>query len=229
MFAVPTPSSTPETWTITATLSGSSNSVTVSVSSYGERYDVAIGNILPSSYKEVEYIEVGSTAGPYIQTGVQLSDTAYFEIKAKYTDTPENNSWIFGAWESYKDTILGYYNSKIRYMVGSAGNDVPFDTDIHIYSANSNGLYIDGVSVGSANWTRVPTNLTYYLFNIHGQNKPTKNARVYYCKIWSNGNVVRNLIPCYRKADNVPGMYDVANGVFYTNYGTGSFILGPEV
>lgn len=35
--------------------------------------------------------------------------------------------------------------------------------------------------------------------------------------------------PCYRKADNVAGWYDTAAGVFYTNEGTGSFAVGPDV
>ncbi len=36
-------------------------------------------------------------------------------------------------------------------------------------------------------------------------------------------------IPCYRKADNVAGMYDIVNNVFYTNAGTGKFTVGPDV
>jgi hypothetical protein len=38
-----------------------------------------------------------------------------------------------------------------------------------------------------------------------------------------------HLIPCYRKADNVAGMYDLFSGEFYTNAGTGEFIIGPDV
>lgn len=38
-----------------------------------------------------------------------------------------------------------------------------------------------------------------------------------------------NLVPCYRKADNVPGFYDVINSAFYTNSGTGTFGIGPDV
>jgi len=35
--------------------------------------------------------------------------------------------------------------------------------------------------------------------------------------------------PCYRKADSVPGWYDTANDVFYTNEGTGAFVVGSDV
>jgi hypothetical protein len=45
----------------------------------------------------------------------------------------------------------------------------------------------------------------------------------------SSGVLVRNFIPCYRKSDNVIGMYDVINDAFYTNSGTGTFIKGPNI
>jgi hypothetical protein len=37
------------------------------------------------------------------------------------------------------------------------------------------------------------------------------------------------LKPCYRKADNIPGWYDTRNDTFYTNEGTGTFVVGPNV
>lgn len=228
VFAVPTPVSVPEVWTITAELSGESRSANVSISSYGSRYEVGLAGILPFDYQEVEYIEVGSTAGPYIATGVSVSATAFFEIKAKYTNVQANNTWLFGAWASYKDTILGYYNNGIRFLVGNTGANVSFDTSIHIYSADSNGLYIDGIRVGDASWNNVPTSRSYHVFKVDGQNTPTKSARVYSCKIWSSGELVRDLIPCYRKSDNEPGMYDIINDMFYTNSGTGTFVVGPD-
>lgn len=46
---------------------------------------------------------------------------------------------------------------------------------------------------------------------------------MYRCKIYSNGTLVRDFIPCYRNSDNVIGLYDTLNNVFYTNVGTGTF------
>jgi len=52
---------------------------------------------------------------------------------------------------------------------------------------------------------------------------------IHYMKITENGTVVRHFFPCYRKSDMKPGMYDTVNGVFYTNAGSGEFILGPSI
>lgn len=54
-------------------------------------------------------------------------------------------------------------------------------------------------------------------------------GRIYSLKFIYDGDIVRDFVPCYRISDNVAGMYDMANGVFYTNSGSGSFTVGPDV
>ena len=65
--------------------------------------------------------------------------------------------------------------------------------------------------------------------------------KVFSNKIWINNNLIRDYIPCYSittviNADgikvpaNTKGMYDLVEGKFYTNQGSGEdFIAGPEV
>ena len=49
-------------------------------------------------------------------------------------------------------------------------------------------------------------------------------------KIWNDSNVlVRDFIPCYRKSDNVAWLYDLVNNIFYTNSGTWTFTVWPNV
>ena len=52
---------------------------------------------------------------------------------------------------------------------------------------------------------------------------------VYSLKIYDGDTAVREFIPCYRKSDNIIGMYDLVNGKFYTNSGTEEFIKGEAV
>lgn len=53
----------------------------------------------------------------------------------------------------------------------------------------------------------------------------------YRFKIWDDGTLVRDFIPVYRKSDNKPGLYDLVNGVFYSNEATSGsdFTAGPDV
>ena len=52
---------------------------------------------------------------------------------------------------------------------------------------------------------------------------------MYSARVWDDdGVLVRNLIPCKDPSDAI-GMYDLVNGVFYYNAGTGTFIAGSPV
>ena len=46
---------------------------------------------------------------------------------------------------------------------------------------------------------------------------------------WEKEEFSSLLVPCYRKADNVPGFYDVITNTFYTNQGTGNLVPGPNI
>ena len=48
------------------------------------------------------------------------------------------------------------------------------------------------------------------------------NAKLYSCDIYDNDVLVRDFVPC-KNPSGVIGLYDVVNGVFYQNAGTGEF------
>lgn len=88
-------------------------------------------------------------------------------------------------------------------------------------------VYIDGVPK-----TITTTSLTQnihkiYLFGLDqaGTFIQGEKTRIYSCSFGD----IRNFIPCYRKSDNEPGMYDTITGTFYTNSGTGTFTVGNDV
>jgi hypothetical protein len=53
------------------------------------------------------------------------------------------------------------------------------------------------------------------------------HAKLYRCKCVKSDSLVRDFIPAMRNSDNVVGLYDMVNGGFYTNAGSGKFIRGP--
>lgn len=53
----------------------------------------------------------------------------------------------------------------------------------------------------------------------------TASVRVYYCKIWQGGILVRDFIPLWRSG--VSGMYDKVGRKFYQSEGTSAFFAGP--
>lgn len=184
----------------------------------------------PDGYTALDYIGVGNEKGPYIDTGVLVTSTSYFEVVSQYTDYPESNEWVFGTYSPNKDTMYGCYPTvnDLKFLIGGGISYTGIlDFNKHTYKADSRGMFIDGVNVGSVNWSNVPASNTYDIFSCLPQYESTsKNVRIFSVKIWDNTTLVRNMIPVKRNSDNEVGMYDLVNSVFYTNSGTGSFVTG---
>ena len=68
-----------------------------------------------------------------------------------------------------------------------------------------------------------------YIFNNNnnGSLSGGSSAKLYNCSIYDNGVLIRNFIPCKDTSGTV-GLYDLVNGQFYGNAGTGSFTAGAE-
>lgn len=216
------------TWTVTATLSGSTASDTVTIDS-NEQYDLSFSYHVPALYQEVEYLEVGNTAGPYIDTNCAFTTASEYEVKFQYTGTPGNETWLFGAYADNKATQLGFWNSKIYFRVGGNSALINFDTNIHTYKAATSKFIVDGSELVSPvpNWRNAVLTKAR-IFSSNAGNK-TNRCRIFFVKMWSNGVLQREMYPCYRKSDSVAGMWDKVSELFYTNAGTGSFTVGPDV
>ena len=116
------------------------------------------------------------------------------------------------------------------------------------YLAPGGKFLVDGVEVASTTKTfsnydaYLGKNKTYtkskiFIFASQWLNRSYSNTMAYYSgefklyhfTVSQNGTAVRDMYPSYRKSDNVIGMYDTVNKVFYTNQGTGTFYKGPNV
>lgn len=204
-------------------------------------------HILPDEYQQVEYIQSSGTQR--INTGIAPNDDNYgFKTKFKMTDTPSDWSLmnIGGATvDKHRFGIGGYRsnNWQISYIRGMVDNlhcyanvDNPkpqtnIDYEVE-YNYNGNRIFkLNGVDV----LTNIPKGenpITYTnTWNIFCQAWGTTNytrffmGKLYYMKIYLGTTLVRDFVPCYRKSDNVAGMYDLVNDVFYTNAGSGSFTV----
>ena len=121
---------------------------------------------------------------------------------------------------------------------GIAGNSLCFwkkDTNKHTVKYIFNeGIYMDGQIVSDTVVQAQRSSISERNIGIFASIKGTTpnysvGLRIYNCKFYeANDVLVRNFVPCYRKLDKVAGLYDIVNGVFYTNAGTGEFVVGAE-
>ena len=201
-----------------------------------------IQSILPSEYQQVEYIE--STGTQYIDTGIVASPifemVAVAQFPQNYAGT-SGNAWT-GIGISPSRIGFGYAssisNEYFTVLFASTANKtgIPFDTNKHEFVIQGNGKgkwNIDGSTgnyVGEIDSEFSKGTLPFILFGRYGTSGigGFLNMRLYSFKFTDNNALIRDFIPCYRKADNEIGLFDLVNGVFYTNQGTGTFLKGTD-
>ena len=92
----------------------------------------------------------------------------------------------------------------------------------------SASVTVDGVTrTNAAPTAEGTTNNTTIYINSSRRYAQTRDDVIkwYYFKIFDNGRLIRNYVPCYRKSDNKVGFYDTVHGTFNPSTGTVQFTL----
>ena len=210
----------------------------------GDVKSIELNYRVPIEYQEVEYIE--STGTQYIDTGVPARVHIRCEIDAQcITTNPVDQTLLGGNGTGTQNdvVVIGYnYNSNFNsyyYYVQSAFVDLRgiVDTNRHSFVINfesgNEQFIVDGIVKAqyTSTYTATTSSTTLHLFRRPNGNQ-SFYGRLYALRIYdylNGGKMIREFIPCYRKSDNVAGLWDKANKVFYTNAGSGTFIVGPDL
>ena len=180
-----------------------------------------------SNYNIIDYIE--STGTQYINTGV--IPTELTTIEAKFSTT---KNYPFGVRTSSQSKICYISDSYgvwcLRYGLTSNCTYGTVDENIHTVKMGIDGVYFDGTFVEKPVQDPFTCMGSLYLFALNNNGSPScGNSKIYSFKMYNDGILIRNFVPCYRKSDGVIGMFDTVNNYFYENVGTGEFVTGGEV
>ena len=203
------------------------------------------GTSLPEEYQQVEYLESPNGSTTYIDTGLKATATTGTRIlysNPNYDSSKENifygasSTLMYGGganyyMEVYNPPYWAFGNNCIG-IDFSCQDNVLYDIKIN-YNGDSK-LYINGQLMGTRTGQTSFPNYNLYIFGRNVAGSPDTQYskyrnRIHNLKIWNGTTIQRNFVPCYRKSDMKPGMYDVINRVFYTNAGSGEFVLGPTI
>lgn len=201
-------------------------------------YGIDEKNMLPEEYQQVEYIE--STGTQYIDTLIKANQDTKVEAELQFTNTTEMFD-VFGsrtsATENNFEVIqpggaigIDFENYQNNRLLIKCNAEELLKKYVYVISNKelAIGLYKQDVIV----YNEFETPESIYIFDVSGNPNGFGKAyaRLYYFKMWNNNSLVRDFVPCYRKVDGKPGLYDLVNDVFYTNQGTGDdFIVGASV
>lgn len=218
------------TWTSASNAYGANHSYAAYFTTLADQAKIRIkGNALPDTYQRVEYIQ---TDGAQMINLGKVGDTAATYDIAFIDD---NHRQLMGYGGSGTE-CWGAHNSSLYEAGGSTGN-ISITTSqrrtitwTYNFRDGIGGLDFDGYHIDSTPSKNVDNN-EYKLFNILNDASPQYGCacKLYGLQMWHYGNLVRNLIPCYRKSDNVIGLFDTVGMTFYTNIGTGNFTKGNNI
>ena len=190
--------------------------------------------ILPSGYTQVDYIQ--NTSGAYIDTGYVPDYTNGFRIEVEYEPTVASQRYCVlssynGANHISLEVTTGN-KSRFYYKDGTIDNSIGTITlsknKVVVDYTNNSIKHIANGTQSTPSGTLSGTTPSLYMFVDRDKRFSTftQPLRIYSCKLYNNGTLVRNFIPCYRNSDSVVGMYDVVNNVFYVNEGTETLTYG---
>lgn len=195
---------------------------------------------LPSEYQEVEYLE--STGAQWIKTDIEGRFSASLESEVIFTDSQDSYSVGFKDG-TFQLSGNGCYRVRTQIGYGSSYSNGPTQSlrllkrykYKTIFEPGKQEVYLDDVLVSTSALAKNVDTLTGVHFGIFARlNNDTSaslfsKVKMYYLKISDGDELLGHFIPCYRKSDSKPGMYDTVAKTFYTNAGTGEFLVGADV
>lgn len=200
------------------------------------------GGGLPSGYRELEYIASTASGGQYIDLDILLYDVLNknYDIAIKFNPIGKGKDnttqgTIFGCQDNtgspWPGTFIRVSSAKMvgRYIGGSGkdnvlgqlGNDIELTEKTppskNVYNYNNGGqTHTWGTSL-------------FCVFNNQAKTSQIRfiEAKLYYFKLFVEGTLVRDMIPCVNP-NNVVGLYDLVNNVFYSSPNGAEFVAGEK-
>lgn len=197
------------------------------------------GGGLPAEYQQVEYISCGATGDNYIQTDIPIPTQFPIEIEGKFYPTSNGvyNGTAIAIAKPAAGPALTVTVSQNKCSVGwlVLPTEEQYNKTVELKATIESSGYalsakIDGTNQysDSASGT-VPTLTTSGLKLYLGWRTSNSNmrGRTYFVTGKQNGVKAFEIIPCYRKADFVIGIYDLVSRAFYP--ATGTWTKGADV
>ena len=202
------------------------------------RNGMAVGKPIPYD-AEVDYIGVGATIGPYIDTGYRwTTDNIKIDIEFLLTNNSNALTGLFGSQKVGQDTNWGiqYWNISAGDVGHYIGNTTAFQWNplishkYHIVGETSAShdysVAIDGVAhTGTWSGTVCQDVTTIGLFTLYNNSnmtaRRTNNVNVYSFKLTDDGVLVRDMIPVRFKNEN-----NQSEGAMYDRLGVGG--MNPD-
>ena len=196
------------------------------------------GDLVAPNDKPIFVTYAQSSGTQYVDTGIEGRYGT--TVEARYSDMTVSRCAMFGSVGTNNNHFLGMRNGgNLRFIYGLSGKSgdkytaATYDSNVRevkteVTADGAMNVYVEGVvktQVGALGQNT--TGLDMYLFagNSRGTVGWQASVKLYGCKIWQDGNLVRNFLPC--RKDELVGMYDQVEGVFHPS--VNALVAGPDL
>lgn len=181
----------------------------------------------------IEYIE--STGTQYIDTGFKPNQDTRLTMDVEVLSQNSYPKALFGGRNGDTSTI----DSFVCWIFDASNIRADYGNTNHSFSVSTPGRFTieinkNSASVDSSSFTFSSStfqslyNLALFSQNdVGGIDTRMASIRLYSCKIYDNGTLVRDYKPYY-DSNGVACLYDAVSSSFYYNAGTGTFIASEE-
>ena len=189
-----------------------------------------VSTTIPSGLLGLEYIE--STGTQYIDTGFKPNQDTRISITVDFPRS--STTWLYGGRTAAGSNSFGFLclsGNTYRFDYASSMNELTAKpTGKFILDSNKNKCYINDELVFTTTYKTFTSPVSMYIFNINnnGSAKEGSSAKLYNCKIYDNGTLIRDFIPAKRVSDGMCGLWDKVNYKFYTDINGNNFTAGTE-
>ncbi len=191
-----------------------------------------------NKYNYVNYIESPQRNYSYINTGIAPTSKMKF-VGKMYCQRPTTgtDNYLFGSGSSYsnftglmipmQDSMYIGLGDRTSYVVRSVEQQDYYDIDFDFEYGTNYAKLNSNIANYNVTFDSITLNTDDFRIFCNAGGNGVWLSRVYRFKMYDNGVLVRNYIPCLRTADNKPGLYDLVSNEFFINAHTsGEFAWG---
>lgn len=192
---------------------------------------------LPSAYQRVEYISKANSSGAYINTNYVPEMNTNVYVRASIDGKRDQK--FFGGFGTGSGAGAGFALAQVDdtwratigvgwTAIGTAVVDEPTDFLVELRETQYT-IWIDNQALLHGGERELYYPLYIFAANYNNSVAGGFGGNIYRVTVRRGDTVLRDYIPCYRKADGVIGMYEIVTETFLTNAGGGSFGKGADV
>lgn len=215
-------------WTVTA-INGSGISSTTVIVDAPDDYDIALNPRVPSEYVAVEYLQASGSQWIDVDIAPAVSFSAELKIC-----TTSNSEGMLGIGTRVGE-LYANSSSKYAWWIADGSTLIATKTIVQgklidiIVTRDSSGYSLTVENETKTMSKTVSASASMNIFRYVGGSTYYTKGRIEHAKIYNDGLLVRDMWACYRKSDSVAGMWDKVNNRFFTNNGSGTFVVGGDI